>query len=178
MKQKINYKWVLKVVALSFFVTIVFNLVSSILGGAGYIISFLLLLTFMTIGIVFDMIGIAVTSALPAPFHSMASHHERGAMEALRIIKNAEKTSSICNDIVSDISGVVSGALSVIIATRIISEPSVENIIVQLVISGLVTALTVGGKAIGKTIAINNSTKIVLAVGKVLSIKSGISSKK
>ena len=178
MKQKINYKWVIKVAALSFFVTIVFNLVSSVFGAAGYIVSFLLLLIFMAIGVVFDMIGIAVTSALPAPFHSMASHRERGATEALYIIKNAEKTSSICNDIVSDIAGVVSGALSVIIAARIISEPSVKNIIVQLVISGLVTALTVGGKAIGKTIAINNSTKLVLAVGKVLSIKNGIRSKK
>ena len=39
---------------------------------------------------------------------------------------------------------------------------------IQFLLSALVSALTVGGKAIGKEIANKNSTKIVHAVGIVL----------
>ena len=37
----------------------------------------------------------------------------------------------------------------------------------QFLLSALVSALTVGGKALGKTVANNNSTRIVHAVGMV-----------
>ena len=40
----------------------------------------------------------------------------------------------------------------------------------QFIISAIVASLTIGGKAIGKGIAQNNSTQIVKFVGKVLSI--------
>ena len=38
---------------------------------------------------------------------------------------------------------------------------------VQFLLSALVSAITVGGKALGKTVANNNSTRIVHAVGMV-----------
>ena len=42
------------------------------------------------------------------------------------------------------------------------------NFSIQFLLSALVAALTVGGKALGKGVANNNSTKIVHAVGMVL----------
>ena len=39
---------------------------------------------------------------------------------------------------------------------------------ISLVMSALVAGLTVGGKAIGKTFAVNSSTKIVHFVGKTI----------
>jgi len=179
MKKKTNYKWVVTIVITSFVVSVVFTFASAeILGSAGYIMAFVVLALFIAIGIVFDILGVAVTAASDKPFHSMASHRERGASESLALIRNAEKVASFCNDVVGDISGIVSGATSAIIAARLMSDLSTQNVIWQLLISGLVAAVTIGGKALGKTAAINNSTKIVLAAGKVISIKRKLTFKR
>jgi hypothetical protein len=41
-----------------------------------------------------------------------------------------------------------------------------------------VTGATVGGKAVGKTLAINNSTRIVLNVGKLIHFRNKLFKKK
>ena len=63
--------------------------------------------------------------------------------------------------------GVLSGAISALIAVKITEQFGLNNNL-QFLLSALVSALTVGGKAIGKDIANKNSTKIVHAVGRVL----------
>ena len=173
MKIRTNYKWVIKIVLISVAASMVFTLASTkILGRAGFIVAFAVLVIFIVLGIVFDIIGVAVTVAQEAPFHSMAAHHERGAAEALRLLRNADKASSLCNDVVGDVSGIISGATAALIAAKLIQSLSIENIVFQLLISGLVAGLTIGGKAIGKTFAINNSTAIVLRVGKLIKVFS------
>ncbi len=175
MKKKTNARWIIEISIISFMVSMVFSFASAeVLGNAGYLMAFIILAVFILIGIVFDIIGVAVTSAVPAPFHSMASHKERGAMEALRLLRNAEKVASVCNDVVGDVSGIVSGGTSAIIAARIMSDISASNVLIQLVISGLVAAATIGGKALGKAAAINNNVKIVLFVGKILNVGTRI----
>ena len=80
LKNKVNKKWIIQIVTASFIISVAFNFASSeILGNAGYITAFIALAFFVGLGIVFDIVGVAVTSATPAPFHSMASHRERGA---------------------------------------------------------------------------------------------------
>ena len=85
------------------------------------------------------------------------------------LLRNAERVSSICNDVVGDICGVISGSASAAIAALIIQDysGSVQQII-MLAMSALVAGLTVGGKAIGKTYAIRSCTSIVTSVGKIL----------
>ena len=152
-------------------VTMVFTLASTeVLGRAGYVVAFAVLAVFIILGIVFDIIGIAVAVADEAPFHSMAVHRERGAREALRLIKNADKVTSFCNDVVGDVSGIVSGSTAALIAARLMQRLSTDNLMVPLLISGAVTGLTIGGKAAGKTFAINKSAVIALKVGKLLNI--------
>jgi len=169
MKKKTNYKWLIKIVLISVAASMVFTLASNeILGRAGYIVASVILAVFIVLGIVFDVIGIAVTAAAEAPFHSMAAHRERGATESLRLIKNADKVSSFCNDVVGDVTGIICGTIATLIAARLMKGLSTENLIFPLLISGVVTGLMVGGKAVGKTIAINSSTKIVLRVGKLI----------
>ena len=86
MKNKVNVKWLVQIVLISFSVSVVFTFASSeILESAGYVTAFVVLAIFIGIGILFDIIGVAVTTAEPKPFHSMASHKERGAAEALRL---------------------------------------------------------------------------------------------
>ena len=169
--KKTNIKWVIKIVLISVVASTVFTIASTeILGRAGYILSFTILAIFVVVGIIFDVIGIAVTAAKKAPFHSMAAHRERGAAEALKLINNAEKVTCYCNDVIGDVTGIISGTTAALIAARLMAGLNAENLLFPLLISGVVTGLTVGGKAVGKTFAFNKSTDIVLSVGKMFNI--------
>ena len=169
MKKKTNFRWLVKIVLISIAASLMFTLVSSeILGRAGYIVAFATLAVFIVIGIGFDVIGVAVTAAQEAPFHSMAVRRERGATDALRLIKNADKTASFCSDVVGDVSGIVSGSTAALIAARLMERMDNESFLFPLLISGVVTGVMIGGKAAGKTMAFNNSTKIMLNVGKLI----------
>ena len=132
-------------------------------------VAFLILLAIVLIGIVFDVVGVAVTSADEKPFHSMAARKVPGAQDAIALLRNAERVSSICNDVVGDICGVVAGSASATVAVQIVRnfEFSWPNL-VPLVLSALVAGLTVGGKAVGKTFAVNSCTSIVHNVGKLI----------
>lgn len=179
MKTKTNSRWFVKIILISMCVSMAFTFASSeILGSAGYVMAFLVLAVFILLGISFDIIGVAVTAASTAPFHSMAAHKERGAVEALRLIRNAEKVSSVCNDVVGDIAGIISGTTSALIVAKLMTDLSTQNILIQLGVSALVTGATVGGKAVGKTVAMSNSTRIVLGVGKLIYYKDRLFQKK
>ena len=161
-------------VVIIFFVTILVSgtisfVSDEIMERSNIVVAFMILLAIVLVGIVVDVIGVAVTSADEKPFHSMAARKVPGAMEAIRLLRNAERVSSICNDVVGDICGVVSGSASTTIAAQVLRnfEFSAPDI-VTLLMSALVAGLTVAGKAIGKTIAINSSTKIVSGVGRVI----------
>ena len=161
-------------VVIIFFVTMLISgtisfLSDEIMGSSSMAVAFLILLAIILIGIIFDIIGVAVTSADEKPFPSMAARKVPGGLEAIRLLRNAERVSSICNDVVGDICGVVSGSASATIAVQVLDNFDFSfPQLVTLLMSALVAGLTVGGKAVGKTFAINSSTKIVSGVGKVI----------
>ncbi|MDR2600589.1 MAG: hypothetical protein LBC73_09990 [Oscillospiraceae bacterium] len=161
--------WITKVTLISLVAAAVFTLASAeILGNTGFIISFTVLATFIIIGIIFDVIGIAVTAANEAPFNSMATRRQRGAVEALQLVKNGSRVTSYCNDVIGDVTGIISGTTAALIAARLMDGFSSETILFPVIISAVVTGVTVGGKAIGKVFAFSKSTEIVLAAGKFL----------
>ena len=138
-------------------------------------ITFVILLAIILLGIVFDVVGVAVTSADEKPFHSMAARKVPGAHEAIALLRNAEKVGSICNDVIGDICGVVSGAASATIAARVLQNFEFSwPRVVLLAMSALVAGITVGGKAVAKGFAINSNTKIVHVVGRVIAWFNGI----
>ena len=140
-----------------------------IMSTSGILSAFLILLTIIFIGIIFDIIGMAVASADEKPFHSMAARKVPGAQNAIKLLRNAERVSSICNDVVGDICGVVSGSASATIAAQILKSGDFSwPQMISLAMSALCAGLTVGGKAIGKTFAVNSATEIVHAVGKLI----------
>ena len=169
-KEKSYARWVLTIFLVTILISGTISMISEeIMAASGMAVAFVILLAIILVGIIFDIIGVAVTSADEKPFHSMAARKVPGAREAINLLRNAERVSSICNDVVGDICGVVSGAASATIAAQILNKftfswPSV----VGLVMSALVAGFTVGGKAIGKTFAINSSTTIVHGVGKII----------
>lgn len=163
-------RWVVTI----FFVTILISGVISLLSDyimsiSGIVVAFLILMGIILIGILFDIVGVAVASADEKPFHSMAARKVPGAQDAIKLLRNAERVSSICNDVVGDICGVVSGSASATIAAQVLQKfefgwPQ----LVSLMMSALVAGLTVGGKAVGKTFAMNSCTQIISFVGRIL----------
>ena len=163
-------RWVVTIFLSTIVISGLISLVSDeIMSSSGIFAAFLILLAIVLVGIVFDIVGVSVTSADEKPFHSMASRKVPGAMDAIKLLRNAERVSSICCDVVGDICGVVSGSASATIAALLISGADLGwSRGVSLVMSALVAGLTVGGKAIGKTVAMKSATKIVHSVGKVI----------
>lgn len=163
-------RWVVTIFVVTILVSGIISFISDvIMGSSTIIVAFMILLFIVSLGIIFDIIGVAVTSADEKPFHSMAARKVPGSHEAIRLLRNAERVSSICNDVVGDICGVVSGAASATIALQVINKFDFsEEQWMSLVMSAVVAGLTVGGKAIGKTFAIKSSTQIVTSVGKFI----------
>ena len=163
-------RWVITIFLVTILVSGTISFVSDLIMEAStMLVAFLILFVIVLIGIVFDVIGMAVATADEKPFHSMAARKVRGAQESIRLLRNAERVSSICNDVVGDICGVVSGSASATIAAQVLQNFEFTfPQLVTLLMSALVAGLTVGGKAIGKTFAINSCTKIVYSVGKVI----------
>ncbi len=162
--------WVITVFFSTIFISGFISLASDeLMKRSNMVIAFIILLLIVLIGIIFDIIGMAVASADEKPFHSMASRKVAGAQECIMLLRNAERVSSICNDVVGDICGVVSGSASATIAAQILGSFQFSwPDIVSLLMSSLVAALTVGGKAVGKGFAVNSSTSIVYSAGRVI----------
>jgi CBS domain containing-hemolysin-like protein len=140
----------------------------SMLDGAGVVIAVLILAAFIGLGIVFDIIGVATTAADPKPFHSMAAHKEKGAKEALYLLRNANKVSSVCNDVVGDICGIVSGATGAVIVTQLQQAFNTRTVLISVGVTALISGLTIGGKALSKTFAMKQSKRVVYLVGRVM----------
>ena len=173
-------KWVVTVFFATILISGTISLVSDeVMANSSLAVAFFILLVIVLLGIVFDIVGMAVASADEKPFHSMAARKVPGAQEAIRLLRNAERVSSICNDVVGDICGVVSGSASATIATLILSDADVAwPRGVSLVMSALVAGLTVGGKAVGKTFAVNSCTRIVHMVGRAIFTVKRLGAKK
>ncbi|MBQ7307996.1 MAG: hypothetical protein IJW82_05655 [Clostridia bacterium] len=167
MKENFLLDWALKAT----FITLVLSFIFSFLGQfllsqMGIIISILILIIFVLINCITDTIGMAVASCNLEPFLSMVSRKEKSGIECINLIKNADKISNICSDIIGDICGILSGAIGTSLAFLIAKD----NLLVAVLVSSFVSALTVFFKAIGKNLAVNHSTLIVIKTGKFLSI--------
>ena len=163
-------RWVVLIFIVTIFVSGAISLLSDVLmENSSMGVAFLILLLIILVGILFDVVGMAVASADEKPFHSMAARKVPGAQEAIRLLRNAERVSSICNDVVGDICGVVSGSAAATIAVQILTHMEATwPKLITLAMSALAAGLTVGGKAIGKGFAVRSSTKIVHSVGKMI----------
>lgn len=169
-KEHVDIGWVIKIVLVAFIVALIFGFISElVIPNVNIIIGIVLLITFILVGILFDMIGVAVTSADEKTFHSMASRKVRGSDLAVLFKKNADKVSSFCNDVIGDICGVISGSVGVIIASSISNIIDFNPIFISLLVTAFIAGITIGGKAIGKSFAINKSNIILYEFAKAVS---------
>jgi CBS domain containing-hemolysin-like protein len=163
-----NAKWIIEAFIITFILSGLISYISS--NGVSKLNIFwavIILLLVIVIGIIFDIIGVAVTVADENHFHAKATKKVEGSKASLKLIKNASKVANICADVIGDICGVLSGAISTMLALKIIENYGFsENI--QFFVSALVASITVSGKAFGKNIATKKSTEIVHRVGIIL----------
>lgn len=176
-KKKKSYKkkrnvWWIKATVISLILSAFFSYLSEIVSNAEQIVVVIVLLAFLILsGILFDAIGVAVTSCDTTPIISMASRKVYGAKTALWLTKNSDTVSSVCNDIVGDIFSIISGACSAALVVKItMSLQQTWQIVLSIAVSAIVSAMTIGGKAFMKKIAISNSKDFVMFVARVLAI--------
>lgn len=173
-KVKIAWAWPIKILFITLSISLVLNITSeAVISNVGLVVNIIILIIFIAISILFDMIGVAVTASNLEPFLAMASRKERGSKQAIKLIKNAEKISSFCCDIVGDSCGILSGAVGANIVVRIYAQTGdFMSVLVAGLVSSIIAAITVFGKAVFKSVAVNYSTPIVLKVGKFISFFS------
>lgn len=166
---KENKKWIIIVFVLSFVLSLIFSGVSTVISeNLNAILLAVLTLVVIIIGIVFDMVGVAVLSCEEAFLHARASKKIKGAKEAIKLVKSAPKVSTVSCDVIGDICGIVSGTLGAVLTLRIAEYYEFSTLITTILITAVISALTVGLKAIFKLIATKNADSITLTAGKVI----------
>lgn len=164
--KRVNYKTILIITLFTFFLTIIFSYIfTALMDRVSLQIAFLVLLIIITIGVLSDGIGNAVVTAEETPFHSMAAQKVKGAKESIFLIRNAASVANFFNDVIGDICGVMSGTAAATIILQLEKGWSINSLIFGMIMSGFVASMTVGGKAIGKGIAISNANSIVYRLG-------------
>ena len=165
-KDHSKMKWFIQVFITTFILSICFSYISTYgVSNLNLVSSIIILIAVIGIGILFDIIGVAVTVANEHEFHAKATKKVAGAKTSIKLIKNAAKVANICADVIGDVCGVLSGAISAMISAKLTEKTGANA---QFIISAIVASLTVGGKALGKEVANKNSTPIVHFVGKLL----------
>jgi hypothetical protein len=167
-------KWSTSIAVITLVLAAIFTVVSTfLLNGVSWAFGVGIVFLIVFTGVIFDIIGVASTAAKEVPFHAMASERVPGARHAILITRNADRVANFCNDVIGDISGIVSGTASAAVVAELafsFGDGSKSNLeyLITIIFTSVVAALTVGGKALGKTYAINHSTFIIYQVGRLL----------
>lgn len=167
----INVKpsWTVIVLVMSFVISVAFSAVTTMLmADLSILWAFIILFVIIAINVLFDMVGTAVMSAEEYPFHSLAARKVHGAKQAIKIIRHAPQVSSISCDVIGDIAGIISGAATAIIVAELAMAFGTSSILPNLLLTGLVASLTIGGKAVGKGTAMQNGNSVVFLIGKLM----------
>lgn len=165
-----NKSWIIKAFLLTFFISLLISGLSNMVANnCNFLVLVIITLIIIALGIIFDIIGTAVLTANEATFHAKASNKIKGSKEGIKLIKSASNIANFCNDIIGDICGIVSGSMGAMIAIYIADKLTLDSTIVALIVASVISSIMVGGKAIGKNVAVKNSDKIIFFVAGILS---------
>lgn len=169
-KYKKSNIWAIKITIITLFLALIFSFITEITASkSNVVIAMMLLFLLIVINIIFDGVGIAAASCDIAPLLSMSSRKVPGAKIAVMLVKNAEKVSNICADVIGDICGIISGAFTITIIIKL-AEDNPNSYLFNILLASVVAALTVGGKAFIKTVAIRRSRDVMLFASRIVSI--------
>lgn len=175
------FRWPLIVLFLAFTLSMAFGVLSEVaLNGANIAVAIVVIIIFLIIAILTDMIGVAITACDVKNYRAMASRKVRGAKEAILLQKKADRVSSIVADILGDICSILSGAAGAAVATALITETMTDftGVVVSSLVSAVIAALLISGKAFMKRYSLEHADKIILILGKFLSLFHIVKNKK
>lgn len=169
-KVHVDKKWIATVVIVAFLTSFTLSFISEMtIPNLSLWLGILVTLFFIFLGIFFDIIGVSVTTADEAVFHSMSSRKVKGANIAVKFKKNADKVSSFCCDVIGDVCGIISGAAGTTIAAILVTQFKFNTLFTSITIAAIIASITIGGKAIGKSFAINKSNIVLYEFAKFIS---------
>lgn len=137
-----------RIAGFTFTISLIISYFTSFSLGLGLSLGILALV--ILIGVIFDVVGTAVTAAEEKPFHAMGAVKVRGSREAIYLIRNADKVANFCNDVVGDIAGTISGALAASIILQVVSQKLPIKDLLSAASIALIAACTVGGEVPGQ----------------------------
>jgi len=156
---------------LTFVLSLIFSYLAEVLLRQITILflAFLLLLVVILFGVISDMIGFAAAAAEFGPLNARAANKVWGARQAVRLIKNADQVAVFCSDVMGDIACTLGGALGAAIVFRLLAgRPGLQFDWLTTVMTGLVAGASVGGKALGKGLALREATEIIFRLGQLV----------
>ena len=169
-KEHVDKKWIATVVIVAFLTSFTLSFISEMtIPNLSLWLGILVTLFFIFLGIFFDIIGVSVTTADEAVFHSMSSRKVKGANIAVKFKKNADKVSSFCCDVIGDVCGIISGAAGTTIAAILVTQFKFNTLFTSITVAAIIASITIGGKAIGKSFAINKSNIVLYEFAKFIS---------
>ncbi len=171
-KPRTNRLWLVQIFFTSLCLSVLFALISELtLSHASLALALFLITLLVGTSVLFDLIGVAITACNIKPLLELQQKGVRGASVAVKLVKNADKVSCVCSDVIGDICSILSGAGGVAISVIIINLlPNFSNILLSIIISSVIASLTILGKAIGKSYALNDPVSIVMAVSRALMV--------
>ena len=158
---------------IAIFMSLLFGFISeSVISTSGIILASCIIFLFIFIAVIFDMIGIAAASADIEIFEIWERKGVRGAKKGIMLCNNSQKVCSFCADVVGDICSTLCGAGGVAIASLLTKNLQQNKYImfISIFTSALIAGLTIFFKAIMKEKALKDSNKILLKLGKFLTI--------
>lgn len=177
-KRVLDVGWTVSVFFLSLLISVLLALFSSSLESLSLFFGFLILLLVIALGVSFDFIGLAVASADMANFNSMASRGNPMGRRGVWLVKNAGKVSSFCNDVIGDIAGILSGAIGATLSMKLFTMDTPWGFWGNLLLTGAISAVTVGGKALFKGLALSRSQQVVFFLSRLFCLFSPRGGKK
>lgn len=103
-KENSELKWFFTVFITTFILSIVFSYISTnAIALLELFPAILVLIITIFVGIIFDIIGIAVTVAKEEELHAKATKKIQGAKTSIKLVRNSSKVANICADVIGDV---------------------------------------------------------------------------
>ena len=172
-KTKKAWIWPLVILILAISLSLGFSLLSELVfDGSAIAVAIIVIFVFISLAVITDMLGLAVASSNVEHFNAMAARKVKGSKQALCFVKNADKVSSILNDVIGDVCGILSGAAGASIVTKIAIDNAGNfiSIVIPSLIAAIIAGITIFGKAILKKIAIKHANSITLTFAKFINL--------
>lgn len=99
-------------------------------------------------------------------FIPLAARKVKGARESISVIRHAPQLANLCCDVIGDIAGIISGATTTLIVSELVAKFNLSGILPSLILTGIVSSLTIGGKAMSKGISMITVTQSFLRLEK------------